>query len=116
MAGRNFDDEIVRGEWGIDVHTPDGIHRGIEICLEKSYGIPYRCITPVDIDNLYVTGRAISATHRALSSSRINATCIGTGEAAGSAAKFAIENQSTKNINIKDLQTFLKSRNVMINV
>jgi hypothetical protein len=77
--------------WGIDVHTPDGIHRGIE----KSYGIPYRCITPVDTDNLYVTGSAILTTHRALSSARINATCIGTGVVAGYSAKCAIEKGST---------------------
>lgn len=107
LNGRDFEDNIARCCWGIDVHCPDGIHTGIEICLEKSYGIPYRCITPKTIDNLYIAGRPISATHRAFSSSRINSTCMAIGQAAGLGAKLALESGSTRKINIKDLQKML---------
>lgn len=111
---KSFDDEVVRGSWGIDIHNPIGIHTGIERELTSSYGIPYRCLTPHDVDNLFCIGRCISATHRALSSCRISATCIGTGQAAGCAAKFAIESGGTRKINIKKLQIILEQQNVII--
>ena len=72
--------------------------------LEKPYGIPYRCITPLGIDNLYIVGRPISADHVANSSSRINATCMAIGEAAGWACAEAIEKGSTRKVDVKALQ------------
>ncbi len=104
LNGRSFPDEIVRCMWGIDVHSPDAIHTGIEIPLKASYGIPYRCITPKGIDNLYIAGRPISATHRAFSSSRINATCIGIGQAVGTAAGMTIAAGDTRGIDLDALR------------
>ena len=103
-AGRDFPDAIARCGWGIDIHNPDGVHTGIGEYLKKTYSIPYRCITPQGIDNLYIAGRPISATHTAFSSVRINSTCIALGETAGMAAKMAIKSGSTRKINIKELQ------------
>ena len=111
---KSFDDEIVRCCWPIDIHNPDGIHTGLGQHVEHSYGIPYRCITPQGITNLYIVGRPISATHVAFSSTRINATCTGIGQAAGCAAKMAIETGNTRNINIKQLQKILNNQNVIL--
>ena len=104
VAGRAFEDEIARGSWGIDVHSPDGIHTGIEKYLQQSYGIPYRCMIPQGIDNLYIAGRPISADHRAFSSTRINATCIAIGQTAGTAAAMAIKSGNTRKIAIQKLK------------
>jgi len=104
VSGRSFEDEIARGSWGIDVHSPDSIHSGIEKYLKQSYGIPYRCIVPKGIQNLYIAGRPISVDHRAFSSTRINATCIAIGQAAGTAAAMAIECGNTRKIEIKKLK------------
>lgn len=101
---RRFDDEIACGIWPIDIHNPDGMHTGCSHYLEKPYGIPYRCITPLGIDNLYVVGRPISSDHVANSSSRINATCMAIGEAAGWACAEAIEKGSSRKVDVKALQ------------
>ena len=101
---RHFEDEIAQAIWAIDIHTPDGIHRGCGHKLEKPYGIPYRCITPRGINNLYIAGRPISVDHVAHSSSRINASCMAIGEAAGCACRAAIESGSTRKVDIKALQ------------
>ena len=106
---RHFDDEIAQGIWSIDIHTPDGIHRGCGFYLEEPYGIPYRCITPRGIDNLYIAGRPISVDHIAHSSSRINATCMALGEAAGCAAAEAIKQNSTRKVDVKALQQKIAS-------
>ena len=94
INGRDFDDQIARGCWGIDIHMPDKPHSTSHLPhfnIPRSYGIPYRCITPSKLDNCFVIGRAVSATHEAYSSSRINASCIALGEAAGLAAPQAIK-------------------------
>lgn len=114
-AGRDFPDAIARCGWGIDIHSPDGIHTGIGEYLKKTYAIPYRCITPQGIDNLYIAGRPISATHTAFSSVRINSTCMALGEAAGMAAEMAIRSGSTRKINIKELQQKLIKAGAVIN-
>ena len=107
IKGRDFDDEIARGGWGIDIHVPDRIHGETPMphfCLQKSYGIPFRCLLPQGVDNLLVAGRPISATHEAFSSSRINGTCIAVGEICGLAAVLAKGKWKTREIDVKSLQ------------
>ena len=114
VSGRDFPDQIARGAWGIDVHNPDGIHTGIEKDILRSYGVPYRCITPRGMDNLYVAGRPISSTHRANSSSRINGTCIALGEAIGLAAEDAVT-RSTRDVDVARLQERLIRQGAVVN-
>ena len=109
LAGRHFPDEIAQGIWSIDVHNPDGVHTGVSQRLERTYGIPWRCITPRGIRNLLIAGRPISADHVAFSSSRINATCMAVGEAAGSAAAQVIAAGNTRKIDVAALLERLRS-------
>lgn len=108
INGRDFDDEIARCGWGIDIHMPDKIHGETPMphfCLKKSYGIPFRCIVPQNAENLLIAGRPISATHEAFSSSRINGTCIAIGEVCGIAAALARGIWQTQQIDVKLLQS-----------
>lgn len=114
VSSRHFSDEIAQGIWGIDVHSPDGVHTGIDRYIEQPYGIPYRCITPCDIDNLYVVGRPISADHVAHSSSRINATCMALGQAAGTAAAMAIKAGSIRKVDVAELRRMLLADDALI--
>jgi hypothetical protein len=54
------------------------------------YDIPYRSLTPQGIDNLLVSGRCISATHQGMAGARVMGTCVAIGEAAGTAAAWAV--------------------------
>ncbi|MBQ9803588.1 MAG: FAD-dependent oxidoreductase [Lentisphaeria bacterium] len=109
LSARHFDDEIAQGIWSIDVHNPDGIHTGCSQYLTAPYGIPYRCITPQGVKNLLIAGRPISADHVAHSSSRINASCMAVGEAAGFAAALAIASKDIRKIDVKKVQELLKN-------
>ena len=51
-----------------------------------SYDIPFRSIVPAGVSNLLLAGRCISATHEAMASARVMATCMAVGQAAGIAA------------------------------
>ena len=50
------------------------------------YEIPLRCLQARDVENLFVAGRCMSASHEALGSARVIGTCLATGEAVGMAA------------------------------
>ncbi len=82
---------------------------------ERSYTIPYRSLLPVNIDNLIVAGRCISADHVAESSIRGISACMLTGQAAGVAAGLACEGKIAPcDINIHELQGRLREQRVVI--
>ena len=82
--------------WSIDMHFPDpenekqfgegflscAYHRGIE----APYEVPYRCLYAKDMDNLFLGGRIISASHVAFSCIRVMRTLGMLGEVAGMAS------------------------------
>jgi hypothetical protein len=88
--GGRFDDIVAYGGWSMDDHHPAGIYYEGRPTLfhpaPSPYGIPYRSLYSVNIDNLLFAGRNISVTHAALSSTRVMATCALIGQAAGTAA------------------------------
>jgi hypothetical protein len=89
-AGRQPASAVVRCSYPIDVHQPDGDGTQFERVKEiRAYGIPWECLLPIGADNLAAAGRCISATHEAAGSFRIMPTCMGLGEAAGTAVALA---------------------------
>ena len=90
FEGKIFDDAIAYGGWPMDMHTVGGIRTRREpndfIMMDDLYTIPYRSIYSVNIKNLMVAGRDISASHMAFGSTRVMATCAVIGQAAGTAA------------------------------
>jgi hypothetical protein len=87
LSGRKFSDGIARASWPIELWQ-DGRHGATYEFLPdgSSYDIPLRCLQARDLDNLFVAGRCMSATHEALGSARVIGTCLATGEAVGRAA------------------------------
>ena len=106
-SGRRQDDVVVLGAWRLDRHPPDapGYH---DIPWTPPYDIGYRTLVPLGIDNLLVAGRCHSATSEALASSRVTATAMGMGQAAGMAAALAVcDGRSPREIDVSDLQSGL---------
>ena len=99
LSGGNFHDTVAYGGWPIDDHHPAGfLHNGapnINIVLEKNYTIPLRSLYSCNIENLLFAGRNISATHTALSSTRVMATCMLLGQAVGTAVSVAVKKDKT---------------------
>jgi hypothetical protein len=87
LQGRRFDDAVARSAYPIDIHNPSGSGTTTRRLREgESYEIPYRCLVPVDREQLLVAGRCISTTHEALASTRLTPTVMTLGQAAGTAA------------------------------
>nr|MBA2467892.1 FAD-dependent oxidoreductase [Chloroflexia bacterium] len=87
-------DVVAYGGWAIDLHAPDGVYSPDRPCtqppLPDLYGIPLRGLSSRTVSNLYLAGRNISQTHVAHGSTRVMKTCAVIGEAAGTAAAFAL--------------------------
>ena len=98
LSGGKFEDTVAYGGWPIDDHHPGGFrHYGTantNIVPEQPYGIPLRCLYSKNIENLFFAGRNISATHTALSSSRVMATCSVIGQAVGTTVACAVKHGS----------------------
>ncbi|MFD2327948.1 FAD-dependent oxidoreductase [Cohnella sp. GCM10020058] len=90
LSSRRFDDVVAQTNYEIDIHNPDG-KAGTDEREVKGYDIPYRCLIPQGVQGLLVAGRSISATHVAMSSMRVQATCYALGQAAGVAASIAAD-------------------------
>jgi len=93
-AEGRFDDLVAYGGWTMDDHHPGGIrYPGKPTIFHPApspFGIPYRSLYSKNIDNLLFAGRNISATHAAMSATRVMATCALLGQAAGTAAAIAV--------------------------
>ncbi len=117
-AQREFDDNICYGAFFIDIHHIDG--PGMDETTWRppagfKYHIPYRCLVPKGAENLLTAGRCISVTHVALGSTRVMVQCIGTGEAAGTAAALSIEEGVTpRALDVGKLQAALREAGAIL--
>lgn len=88
-----FSDTVAYGGWPMDDHHPAGLlYPGMATIFHDApspYGISYRCLYSRNVRNLMFAGRNISATHAALSSTRVMGTCSVMGQAVGTAAAMA---------------------------
>ncbi|MCJ7730380.1 MAG: FAD-dependent oxidoreductase, partial [Sedimentisphaerales bacterium] len=92
-----YPDAFVPCTWTIDLHLPDPayedtfkgdafISKAHYTQYTKPYWIPYRCFYSRNIENLFMAGRDISATHEGLGAVRVMRTCGMMGEVVGMAA------------------------------
>lgn len=92
LEARDFPDAVAR--CGAPVEDHDGGESTIWEYVGghrsgRTYGVPYRCLLPTELDNVAVAGRCLSATHDAHASVRSMAQCMALGQAAGTAAALA---------------------------
>ncbi len=113
LTGRDFADTIALGAYHLDIHSPD--HKGLETRFPKVYHIPYRALLPLRTENLLVAGRAISATHEALASTRVIPISMAEGEAAGTAAALAVKTgKGFQELEVVELQAVLRKNRVLL--
>ena len=88
-SAHHFPDSVARGAHPIDIHRAADTKQDVRF-LDKAGYIPYRTMVCDGFDNLLVAGRCISADRATFASTRVMATAMALGEAAGTAAALAI--------------------------
>ncbi|MEW7314773.1 FAD-dependent oxidoreductase [Buttiauxella gaviniae] len=94
---RDHYDAVAYGGWSIDLHPADGVYSKHDGCRQfhskGTYTIPYRSLYSRSLENLFLTGRLISASHVAFGSARVMCTCGLLGEVVGRAAALCHQQQ-----------------------
>jgi hypothetical protein len=134
-----------RGSWWIDIHCPLGHTFPVHLCTVECprqeqcpfwaaehdktmrkkvdlypphddwYDIPYRRLTPKQVDNLLVSGRCISATHQGMAGARAMGTCMAIGQAAGTAAALAVRaDVHPRDVDVNALRETLKTDGALV--
>jgi hypothetical protein len=85
FSGRDFPDTIAFGAHPIDRHLPGSSGQNVQF-LTAPYQIPYRCLVSSRCPNLLAAGALASAAPVAFATLRVQAQCMATGQAAGTAA------------------------------
>ena len=122
---RHHPDDIACYDFCIDVHNASLKARDIKKTLHdynnlnlppgKTYGIPFSCLLPRNLDNLAVAGRSLSTDRQINGSARNQPACFAMGQAAGTAAAIAAKkNLPLDKVNIHELQAKLKKAGVRI--
>lgn len=110
--GTYHDDTIAYTSYGLDPwgeDIPDSERQTLP------HGIPYRSLLPLNVDGLLIVGKAISGTHLAASSYRVQPIVASIGQAAGTAAAMAWRKKTTpKDIDIKELQRSLDEQGLFL--
>ncbi len=108
LAGQTHDDLIATADHPMDRHGAGRAARQVT----GPYGIPYRCLLPVGIDNLILAGRIAGFSSLAASSCRLARTIMQLGQAAGFAAAIACHTHALPaDISVRRLQCLVNQEN-----
>lgn len=115
FAGKKFSDGVICCD-----NAVDDVYRGskdlsLTPVVKKGsyYHIPLRCLAPKHINNLLFAGRCVSSDSVAAASLRGMATCMGLGQAAGTAAGVALlENTPVQELDFEAVIPLLKDQGV----
>ena len=106
IEGRHFDDDVMA--YGFHDSAPR-----YQIKDGGTYGIPYRALRVAGVQNLLAAGMLITSDRRAHMSTRNTVSCMGQGQATGTAAALcARKNCGTRELRYRDLRKALKNGGV----
>ena len=104
------EDTILLAANSVDVHGRFGPTSNEYVPIEGDYyGVPYRSLVPLKIEQLLIAGRCVSADSTAAGAIRVMPPCMGMGQAAGTAAAIAVKSgQTVREVDWNVLRNTLK--------
>jgi hypothetical protein len=114
LSGQGHKDIIAVADHAMDTHGSAGGRSGCGE-LSEPYGIPYRSLLPRGLDNLLVACRGAGFSSLAASSCRLSRTMMQLGQAAGTAAAIAREqNVAAPDVPPEELRARLRAQHVQL--
>ena len=113
-SGRHFEDAVSYAFYPVDLHTRTGVKpkplkRGIVPT------VPLSSLIPKGSKNIIVAGRCISSDRLANSALRVQAACMGMGQAAGATAALAAQNKTTpSSVPLDKIHGLLREHNAIV--
>ena len=113
-SGRLFDDAISYAFYPVDLHTKTGV-RPKPLKPGTVPTIPLGALIPKGSRNIMVAGRCLSSDRLANSGLRVQAPCMGMGQAAGAAASLAAKQGTTpKEVPLADIHALLEEHGQIV--
>ncbi len=114
LDGEVPEDSIALGTGPCDAHR-----RGTGFTFmqmpKAPFGIPYGCLVPVGVSNLFISGRNISATRASNATMRHMGTCMAIGHAVGTAAALCVkEDRCPADLPVRMLQAKLVEQGAVV--
>jgi hypothetical protein len=91
LENRDAWDAIAYGSYEVDIQSTGPNFPGAVAMKPQAYGVPFRSLVPLKVDGMLVVGRSAGFDSLAHGSARVIPLGMATGQAAGAAAKLAIE-------------------------
>lgn len=124
LSGKRFPDAMVSWRSNYDTHFPHSANQSdlaqdwmaiMGLFRKPLEGtIPYRCLLPRSLDNLYVVGKAFASDHDAKIAVRMQRDLQQLGEASGVAAALCVrQGKSVRAMDFEDVQRELLRREVL---
>lgn len=113
-SGRRFEDAVSHAFYPVDLHTrsgvkPEPLKRGVVPT------VPLRALIPKGSRDLMVAGRSVSSDRLANSGLRVQASCMGMGQAAGAAAALAAKSGTTPlEVRLEEIHGLLRKHGAII--
>lgn len=113
-TGKKFDDAICYAFYPVDLHTKNGIKpEPLDPGIIPT--VPLRALIPKGSRNIIVAGRSVSSDRLANSGLRVQASCMGMGQAAGVAAALAVKSNTTPlEVPLKEIHDLLRTHGAII--
>lgn len=112
--GKIFEDAICYAFYPVDLHTKEGV-KPEPLKPGKIPTVPLRALVPKGSRNIIVAGRCVSSDRLANSGLRVQASCMGMGQAAGAAAALAAKaGASPLEVPLKELHALLREHGAII--
>lgn len=108
VTGKKYEDAVSYSYYPIDLHDEHGV---VPNQLEKGIipMIPLRALIPRNSRNFLVAGRSISSDRLANSALRVQASCMGMGQAAGAVAVLASKNKKSPiEVPLRDIRNLIE--------
>ncbi len=102
LENRDQWDKIAIGAYPVDVQPTATQTYGTVIGSPDKYAIPFRCLVPLDVEDLLVVGRSASYMSLAAGSARVIPIGMAEGEATGVACAYSINNDMSFRAMSKD--------------
>lgn len=108
------EDVIAVGNYGLDSWGATYLKDQKITLPENGYGLPYGMLISRDMENLFVVGKCVSATHLGMSAVRVQPIVSQMGQAAGTAAAMCVNNKTDiRSVDISGLQQKLKEAGML---
>ncbi len=114
LRPKEFSDTVCTGAHPIDIHSPKDTEQEL-VTFKTHYNIPFRTLVPAGSLNVLAAGRCASADKHAFASMRVQACCMGMGQAAGTAAALcARQGKTLSELDIPELRDVLRSQKAVV--